>query len=149
MYPITLTLHSLYRWVVMLLTLVAVARALLGWLGKKDWMPLDDKLGKWLTISMDVQLLLGLVLHVFLSPLTQAAFKDFGAAMANSALRFFAVEHLLLMVIAVVLGHIGRALSKKATEAMAKHRLAAILYGLMALAILAAIPWSRPLFRLG
>jgi hypothetical protein len=43
----------------------------------------------------------------------------------------------------------GRALSKKATEPVAKHRMAAILFGLATLAILLAIPWSRPLFRFG
>jgi hypothetical protein len=53
------------------------------------------------------------------------------------------------MLVAVALGHVGRVLSKKATEPVAKHRMAAILFGLATLAILFAIPWSRPLFRFG
>jgi len=149
MYPVVLFVHSWLRWIVAMAAVAAVARAFYGWLGKKDWARLDDQLGLLFSTSLDVQLLLGLILYVFLSPLTQAAFKNFGAAMASSPLRFFAVEHLVMMVIAVVLGHVGRALSKKATEATAKHRLAAILYGLATLAILLAIPWSRPLFRFG
>ena len=149
MYPIVLLLHSWVRWIVAIAAVAAVARAFYGWLGKKDWAKLDDQLGLLFSTSLDVQLLLGLILYIFLSPLTQAAFQNFGAAMANSGLRFFALEHTLMMVIAVVLGHVGRALSKKAAESVAKHRLAAILYGLATLAILLAIPWSRPLFRLG
>ena len=149
MYPIVLFLHSWVRWLVVIAAVAAVGRALLGWLGKKDWTKLDDQLGLFFSTSLDIQLLLGLILYIFLSPLTQAAFKDFGAAMANANLRFFALDHVAMMVIAVVLGHVGRALSKKATEAVAKHRLAGILYGLAVLAILMAIPWGRPLIRLG
>jgi len=149
MYPVVLFLHSWVRWIVAVAAVVAVARALYGWLGKKGWAKLDDQLGLLFSTSLDVQMLLGLILYIFLSPITRAAFKNFGAAMSDGTLRFFAVEHILYMVIAVVLGHVGRTLSKKATQATAKHRIAAILFGLATLAILLAIPWSRPLFRFG
>lgn len=98
--------------------------------------------------GLDIQMLVGLILYFFLSPLTTAAFKNFGAAMSNPILRFFAIEHILYMIVAVALGHVGRTLAKKATEAVAKHRISAILYGLAVVVILLAIPWSRPLFRL-
>jgi len=149
MYPIVLTLHNLVRWVVVILAVAATVRAFIGWFGKKEWTALDNRLGVLFSSSMDVQLLLGLLLYFFLSPITRAALKNFGAAMSNSELRFFAVEHVTVMFAAVVLAHIGRMLSKKATEATAKHRLAAILFGLAILAIVSAIPWSRPLIRLG
>jgi hypothetical protein len=104
---------------------------------------------------VDVQLLLGLLLYFVFSPLTTVALKDFGAAMSNPVQRFFAVDHVVAMVIAVVLAHVGRALSRRAADAQGKHRLAAILYGLAVLAIVLAIPWpfetgvGRPLLRLG
>jgi hypothetical protein len=155
MYNVVLVLHSLVRWIVVFAAVAAVARAFVGWLGKKDWTKLDDRLGLLFSTSLDVQLLLGLLLYIFLSPITTAAFKNFGAAMSDATMRFFTIEHILYMVVAVVLGHVGRALSKKATEATAKYRMAAILYGLATLAILFAIPWpftaagaGRPWFRL-
>jgi len=149
MYSVVLFLHSWVRWIVMIAAVVAIVRAFYGWLGKKDWAKLDDQLGLLFSTSLDVQMLLGLILYIFLSPITQAAFKNLGAAMSDATLRFFTLEHLLYMLVAVVLGHVGRALSKKATEPVAKHRMAAILFGLATLAILLAIPWSRPLFRFG
>ena len=149
MYPVVLSLHSWVRWIVMISAAVAVVRAFYGWLGKKSWARLDEQLGLLFSTSLDVQMLLGLILYFFLSPITQAAFKNLGAAMSDATLRFFTLEHLLYMLVAVVLGHVGRALSKKATEPVAKHRMAAILFGLATLAILLAIPWSRPLFRFG
>jgi hypothetical protein len=149
MYPVVLFLHSWVRWIVVISAAVAVVRAFYGWLGKKGWARLDNQLGLLFSTSLDVQMLLGLILYFFLSPITQAAFKNLGAAMSDATLRFFTLEHLLYMLVAVVLGHVGRALSKKATEPVAKHRMAAILFGLATLAILLAIPWSRPLFRFG
>ena len=149
MYPVILFLHSWVRWIVAIAAVAAVARGFYGWLGKKAWARLDDQLGLLFSSSLDVQMLLGLILYIFLSPITQAAFKNFGAAMSDATLRFFTIEHSLYMVVAVVLGHVGRALSRKATDATAQHRMAAILFGLATLAILFAIPWSRPLFRLG
>lgn len=155
MYPVALSLHSLTRWAVIILAVLALARAISGWLGRKPWGDLDDKAGVWFTISMDVQLLVGLVLYIVLSPLTTAALRDFGAAMGNTGLRYFAVEHTFLMLVAVVLAHVGRVRSRKAVDPISKHRRAAIFFGLALLAVLAAIPWpflagvGRPLFRLG
>jgi hypothetical protein len=154
MYPFILTLHSILRWVVLILAVVAVVRALVGWFGKKEWTALDDRLGMLLSGSMDLQVLLGFILYIFLSPFTQTTFQDFGAAMSNELLRYWSVEHVLLMILALILIHVGRATSKVAEEATSKHRRAAIFFGLAMLAILLAIPWpflpyGRPLIRLG
>ncbi len=149
MYPIVLSLHNLVRWVVVILAVAATVRAFIGWFGKKEWTALDNQLGVLFSSSVDVQLLLGLLLYFFLSPITGAALKNFGVAMSNPEMRFFAVDHVTVMFVAVILAHVGRTLSKKAAEATSKHRLAAIFFGLAILAIASAIPWSRPLIRLG
>ena len=154
MYPIMLTLHSILRWVVLIVAIVAVVRALVGWLGKNEWTALDDTLGTMLSGSMDLQVLLGIILYIFLSPFTKSVFQDFGAAMSDGRLRYWSVEHVFLMIVALVLIHAGRATSKRAEEATKKHRLAFIFFGLATLAILIAIPWpfysyGRPLLRLG
>ena len=149
MHSFLLTLHSLVRWVALIFGVLAAGRALIGWRGKIEWKPLDSQFGLLFTIGMDIQLLLGLLLYFFFSPITTNAFADFGAAMSNTQVRFFLVEHLFLMLAAVVLAHVGRALSKRAAEAAQKHQKAALFFTLAVVAMLIAIPWSRPLFRLG
>lgn len=144
-YSIFLILHNLLRWIVLIIVVVAVGKALMGWFGKGNWAKLDDRLGIIVTTSMDAQFLVGLILYVFLSPLTTAAFQNFGAAMQDRVLRFFAVEHISVMVVAVVLAHVGRSLSKKATTDAAKFQRAGIFFALTLLAILAGIPWFRSL----
>jgi hypothetical protein len=124
---------------------IAVLFAFTGWLAKKDWTKKDNITGILLTIFMDIQFVVGIVLYAFVSPLTKAAFNDFGAAMKNANLRFYAVEHILLMIIALVLVHIGRVKSKKASASWKKHRVSAIFYGIAFVVILLAIPWDRAL----
>lgn len=148
-YTIILALHSILRWLVLIAAVAAVVRAGQGWLGKRPWAKLDDRLGLIYTSLLDTQLLVGLILYIFLSPLTQAAFADLGAAMREPTLMFFAIEHIFTMVVAVVLAHVGRALSRRAAEG-AKHARAALWYTLSLLAMLVAIPWpflayGRPL----
>ena len=154
LYFIVLTLHSFVRWVLVIVAVVAVVRAFAGWLGKKEWTALDSRLGVLLSSSADLQMLLGLILYIFLSPLTQAAFKDFGAAMSDPVLRYWGVEHIFMLFAAVVLIHVGQAMAKRA-EAALKYKWVAIFFGLAALAMLVSIPWpflpvgsGRPWFRL-
>jgi fumarate reductase subunit D len=154
MYVWTLLLHSWLRWFVIVAGAIAVGRALAGISGRGAWTGADDAAGKWFVVSLDVQLVIGLLLYGVLSPITRVAFADMGAAMADATLRFWAVEHLFLMVIAVVLAHIGRARSRRAATPARRHRAAFIFYGLAIVAVLVAIPWpfmaqARPLFRLG
>jgi hypothetical protein len=72
--------------------------------------------------------------------------------MGSSGLRFFAVEHVFGIIVALVLAHRGRARVKAVADPVAKHRIAAIFFVLALLAILASIPWpgmptGRPLLR--
>ncbi|MDW8317374.1 MAG: hypothetical protein RMN53_05985 [Anaerolineae bacterium] len=141
MYDIVLTLHSLVRWIILGVGLAAVITAWIGWRRGHRWTPRDDRLGLGFTTAMDLNLLLGLLLYFVLSPLTTNALRDFASAMRDSYLRFFAVEHIGVMVVAVVLAHIGRSRSKRAAEASQKFKQAAIFYTLAIVAVLAAIPW--------
>jgi Na+-driven multidrug efflux pump len=149
MHSLTLTLHSLIRWFVIIVGILAAGRAVLGWLRQANWTKVDDRLGLLFMIGVDIQVLLGLILYLFLSSITDQAFADFGAAMADPNLRFYAVEHIAYMVVALVLVHLGRSLPKRVESAGQKHRQGAILFGLAVIIILVAIPWERPLFRLG
>jgi hypothetical protein len=112
-----------------------------------------DMWGLVLMIVLDVQMLLGLLLYLALSPVTRAAMDDFGAAMRNPAVRFFAVEHVTLMFGAVILAHLGRVLARKAKTPDARRMRMSMCAGLATLVMLLAIPWpgmasGRPLFRL-
>jgi hypothetical protein len=149
-YSLVLTVHSWLRWAVLLAALVAVGRALMR--SARPWTPTDERAGRLFGISLDIQFLLGVLLYFVLSPFTRQAMQDFGLAMKTSGLRFWAVEHVAGMLIAVALAHVGRARIRKAATDQKRHRTALVFYGLALLVMLASIPWpgmpnGRPLIR--
>lgn len=143
MYTGFLHLHNTLRWLVLLSLVITLVKYVSGWLGNQSWKKTDNILGIVFTSLMDLQLLTGLVLYFFLSPVTKLAMSDFGAAMKDPGLRFYAVEHFSMMLIAVVLVHIGRSKSKKAKTDSAKFKTATIFFLIALVVILAAIPWNR------
>ena len=146
MYPFILAVHNIIRWVVVIAGILAIGRAFIGWFGKKEWAKQDRMLGIIFTSSVDIQLLLGILLYFVFSPITKGAFNDFGAAMAIADQRFFALEHVFYMVLALVFAHLGSALPKKVEDSQSKFKRVALWFGLALLLILAGTPWGRPLF---
>ena len=143
MYTGFLHLHDVLRWLLLVSLAVTLVKYLAGWFGNQPWKKTDNILGIVFTSLMDLQLLTGLVLYFFLSPVTKLAMSDFGGAMKNADLRFYAVEHFAMMLIAVVLVHIGRAKSKKAKTDQGKFKIASIFFLIAMVIMVAAIPWSR------
>ena len=150
MYSAFITIHSLLRWIVLLAGLAAVGRGVSGWSGR-PWLPADRLTGRVFVGVLDLQFVIGLVLYVVLSPIVGAAMSNVGAAMRDSILRFFLVEHAAGMLVAVALAHVGNAKIKKAADDASRHRTAAVFFGLSLFIILLSIPWpgmpaGRPLW---
>lgn len=143
-YEIFKYLHSGFRFVVLLLMLVAILQALTGWLGRKTYNQGNRKLYLFAMIGAHIQLLIGLVLY-FVSPLVQFS----KTTMKDPQARYWTVEHIAMMIFAIVLITIGHSKSKKATLPEAKHRAIAIFYGLAVIIIIVAIIQSqRPFFAI-
>jgi Na+/citrate or Na+/malate symporter len=142
-----LSLHNIWRWVVLVLAIVAAVTAVIGWLGKRQWTERDRKIGSFTAMSVDIQLLLGALLYI----LGEYGIKGLSRGMefvnANRDYRFFGLEHFFFMLIAVVLAHLGSILPKRVEESTKKYMRAAIPFTLMLLLILVGIPWWRPLLR--
>ena len=144
-YNIVLALHNILRWVVVIGGAVAVVRAAYGWLAGRPWRSLDSQLGLLFTVSMDTQVLLGLLLYFVLSPITTNNLSNIGEAMSDPNARYYLVEHIAIMLVALGLVHAGRSLSKKAEEDTDKHMRAAIFFTIALVLVVAMIPWNRPL----
>lgn len=152
LYAVVLFTHSYLRWVILLAMGLVLFRTFRGWRQGSAWTPIDERAHAALVGLTDLQFLLGVVLYVWLSPMTTAFFADARAGMKVSALRFFALEHVTLMLVAVALLHVGRTRSKKAPDAKLRHRRAWSFTLASLVFMFAAIPWpfykaSRPLLR--
>jgi hypothetical protein len=152
MYSSALWLHSILRWAVLITGAIAWFRSIGGGTARRAWTSKDDLWGMIFISAVDIQLLVGLLLYIVLSPFTKIAFQDFGGAMANQSLRFWAVEHAAGMLVGIVLAHVGRVRIKKASTDARRHRLAMIFFGLALIVMIVSVPWpgmpvSRPLLR--
>ncbi len=140
-----LHLHSFLRWVILILLLVAIYKSFSD--KNKAYTSGHKKAGMFLMICADIMLLLGLY-QWFTGPsgLKSIQTNGMSVVMKNAGARFFAVEHLLGMLIAIILIHFGYSYSKKNIPDKVKHKRVLLYYGLALLIILVSIPWP---FRAG
>ena len=130
-YEIVKSAHSGWRYIVLALLIVAVINALTGWMGNKSYTEGNRKLNVFTLISAHIQFVFGLVLY-FLSPLTKGPMSD-------ALYRYWKVEHISMMIVAVILITVGNARSKKVADGDAKHKNITIFFGLALVLIVAAI----------
>ena len=151
MYNFVLILHSWIRWI----ALVAGMGATMAAFGDRAQKAAPGRADRWglaLMAALDLQMLLGLLLYLVLSPTMQEILQNFSASMQDRAARFWAVEHISTMLVAVMLVHVGRVLARKAATPEARRRRLLVCLGVATLAMIAATPWpgmtnGRPLFR--
>ncbi|HEV3414523.1 MAG TPA: hypothetical protein VG101_18715 [Puia sp.] len=144
---IILLLHSLLRWVILILLLAAILQSYSGMNSGRPFSRGDRKLGLYLLISAHTTFLLGLVLWLF-GPFGLALARDngMGAVMKNAVMRYWVVEHFFGMLIAIVLITVGRGVAKKNIPDGAKFKRAFWLFLVALIIILVTIPWP---FRAG
>jgi hypothetical protein len=135
-------LHSGFRFVVLLLIVWAIVQSFIGWINDKPYTEGNRKVNLFALISAHTQLLIGLVLY-FLSPFVQFNSNT----MKDATTRYFTMEHLVMMIIAIALITIGYSKSKKIVMPESKHRTVAIFYTIAVLIIVGAILAGKlPLF---
>lgn len=116
-----LTLHSLWRWVVVVVALVALVKFALGWLQKKNPDALDRRLLLAFTTTIDIQVLLGIVLVVLLA--------------LNGAVGRDAIEHVVVMVIAAVVAHLSAIWRKREDNAFLRNSFLVVLVTLLLIVV--------------
>lgn len=140
-----LGLHSILRWIILILLVVNILRSFVE--ADAKYTKADIKWNLRLMIISHINLLIGLIKYFF----GEKGFKfflhnSFADVMKTPMLRFWAVEHILGMIIAVVIITISRGVTKKDLPDVQKHRRQLILYVVALIIIVACIPWP---FRTG
>ncbi len=134
-------IHSYWAYFVLALLIYSVVNALIN--ANKDYKNKDKQLTLLTLIASHIQLLLGLGWY-FMSPVYKSLKTDgMGEIMKDSDSRLLAVEHPILMLIAILVITIGFAKHRNKTSDIAKHKTILIWYGIALLLILARIPWAH------
>ncbi|MCB0736120.1 MAG: hypothetical protein KDC92_01310 [Bacteroidetes bacterium] len=132
-------MHNLLRYALLIVLLAAIIRSFSAMFSNAGYGKLDNKLGLWLVLLTHVQIIIGLALYFM------KGWHSHISEMAEAAVRYRALEHPLVMIIAAVLITIGRSKGKRKTTDKGKHQFAGILWLIALVLILSRIPsWTLP-----
>jgi len=135
-------IHSYWAYIVLIILIYAVFNAITGFKNKRSFTDKDLRIGLFTLIVSHIQLLIGLGWY-FMSPWYKALTTNGSEVMKDSTSRLMAIEHPLMMIIAIALITIGWSKHKKKTEDLAKFKTFMIFYGLALVVILSRIPWAN------
>jgi heme A synthase len=142
-----LIFHSLIRWAVLIVFVYTFISLLLAVLKSKESTPKISLGVKITMILIDIQILVGLSLYIFQSPIIVTALSDMKAAMKMKEMRFFFAEHPFMMIIAAIFIHAAVIIGKKDIAIQKKNKIILYLYLGIVLCFIFGIPWFRPLLR--
>lgn len=141
MVQILQTFHSHNRNLILLLLIILVVVSIIGLTTKKPWSKFQKVLSLVHLIVIDIQFAIGAVLYVGFSPFGLKAFSNPNVnVMKDADVRVIAIEHLIIMLLAWILIHMGYSKSKKSSN---PNRPAAIYYTIALILIFIGIPWGR------
>ena len=137
-----LLFHSLLRWLVLLGVGGAGLVALRGYLRRAPIIVWERTLSIVAVVLCHVQLFLGLIMYATrLKSYVSESTRSGQTSLSDSVVRYWRFEHIGMMVIAIALVTIGRAVSKRARTEPGKQLRVAIFYLLGLAVMLYAIPW--------
>lgn len=142
MYNILKAAHSGWAYLLLLVLFIATINAIIGLLGKRDFGNRDFSLALVGLIVTHIQLLLGIVLWA-MSPYSSALFSNTSEVMKTPELRLLALEHPLMMIIAVALLTIGYSKHKKKIVSNGKFKMLSVCYTLAFIVVLSRLPWNQ------
>lgn len=131
------TLHSYWAYIVLAVLIFTVLNAVIGLVQKKEFTHKEFRLGLFSLIAAHIQLLVGFLVYFI------GGFQKGLGDMKDSAVRLLALEHPLMMIIAITLITIGWSKHKKQVKSEAKFKTFTIFYGLALVIILSRIPWNN------
>jgi uncharacterized membrane protein YidH (DUF202 family) len=129
-----LTTHSGLRWLMLIITLGSIGYAINGLVTRREIDDIDDRLNKFTVVFAHIQLVIGYLLYFLTN-------RHVNIDMSDPVSRFWGVEHIVLMTLAIILITIGRNRYKKAPTERRKLRSTAIYFSIALLLMLSAIPW--------
>tara|TARA_R110000850_G_scaffold277058_1_gene421849 strand:- start:77780 stop:78241 length:462 start_codon:yes stop_codon:yes gene_type:complete len=142
--------HGYWAYLVLLILLLASFNAIVKYFSNQPFGAKDFRVSLFGLIVTHIQVLVGLLLYFAHPTLGFGSFRnpDLTTAdiMGSSELRLYAVEHPLIMIIAVILITIGYSKHKKQLTSKGKFKMLAIFYTIAFILILSRIPWDHWLY---
>ena len=131
-------IHSGLRWLLLLVLVITIFKSMSGWMGKRAYTSGDRKLALFTVIFAHTQLIIGLIQY-FVGKYYVATTST--NEMDISVNRFFRMEHIAMMIMAIAFITIGSSSAKRASSPEKKHKRIFAWFLTALMLILAAMPW--------
>ncbi len=152
MYQTLLAIHSIVRWFLFTALICTLGRSAWAWYKNQPYTKRDLLLKQISTGIALLQLTLGLLLY-YISPIIDYFLHNYSEAVHQRAIRFFGMEHSLMMLVGIALMLWGNRKAARKANDMEKHKTLVLWYAAVLIILLVNIPWpfspfaARPLFR--
>jgi len=142
MFSFLIQVHSILRWVILILLLLSILQSFIGWIKRRELREGDAKLWLFTMISVHTTLLIGIILLLFgRYGIFTSGLPEGVNLMKDKFYRFYWVEHPVGMLIATLLITLGRGVVKKQIADSLKYKRAFWFFTIALIIILATIPW--------
>ncbi|MCX7987770.1 MAG: hypothetical protein N2662_12605 [Bacteroidales bacterium] len=144
MYTLLLQSHSLLRYALLIFIVATLIKAFWGLRNNLVFDRIADKLSFFTVLAAHLQFLTGIILY-WISPILKWGRSYSGSWMSDTFLRYWMLEHLVGMLVAIVFITLGRILTKKTSIDVQKYKRLFLFFLLALILIIIMIPWPfRP-----
>jgi membrane protease YdiL (CAAX protease family) len=139
-------LHSGWAYIALLVLIVAVINAAMGFFSDKEFKEKDLRIPLFTLIVFHLQLIIGLIGYYTSNYYDTMRTVGMGEVMKQPELRLMLVEHPIMMILAIILITMGFSKHKKQLTDKGRFKTILLYYGIALLLVLSRIPWGNWFF---
>lgn len=138
-YSLTFKIHIVISSITLLAGIATVALSVQGLIRKRDYGRIDSRVSSAFNVALYFQLILGSVIYFLLRTSLEGPVWEVPNTQNDASLRFWAIEHIALMIFALFLTQLGRAFIKKSKGSFRQFRASIFYFGMSLLLILFSV----------
>lgn len=136
LYSYTFNIHIVISAITLGSGFLVIGRSIGGWAGGKAYARTDRVASLIYSLALYLQLVLGFIIYFTLRTNLEGPFWNVPDTKNDASLRFWAIEHIALMIFALFLTQLGRIFIRKSNLAAMKFKASLFYYGVSMLLIL-------------
>ena len=139
LYTFAFKIHIYISTITLLSGILTQVLSIQGWIKKRDYTRFDQWSSLIFNIGLYLQLILGFIIYFTLRTSLEGAMWEVPDTENDASLRFWAIEHIALMIFALFLTQMGRVFIKRASQPIRIFKASVFYYGTALLLILFSV----------
>lgn len=138
-YSFAFRIHILISTITLLAGIATIAMSIQGLIKKRNYAKADFGISLVFNVALYFQLILGSLIYYLLRSSQEGPMWEVPNTQNDASLRFWAIEHIALMIFALFMTQLGRAFIKKSLGPFRKFRASLFYFGTSLLLILFSV----------